>query len=654
MASRYSSNRSPRRVAGSSSTPRSESERPVSAAKIVRSRVKVLSALAAILAVVLVARLALVQLVWGPELALQAADQRTRVYAEPARRGAILDRTGKQLAYTMKASTLTVSPNVLRKELPIYMRGELISQEEYKNYTNAELDKLAAEKADERIDEMAREIPVMVRESAENADDIKEEDIKKKLLADSNYEVLVRNVDPDVAATVHDKYFGVAADHQDIRQYPNGAIAASVVGKVNNEQDGQLGLEAFEDKALAGQDGKKTQDVAASGESIPGTLRDVTPAVDGSTITLTLDLDLQTYVQSQVQQAKEMSKAKGAEAVVLDAKTGKVLAMANSDTIDPMGDIDRQMKKDRTFTNTTITSPFEPGSVAKVITAAAAIEEGVTQPETVHTVPGSINMAGVTVRDAWEHGDANYTTAGIFGKSSNVGTLMLAQLVGEDKYADYLKKFGIGQSTGIELPMESAGLLPAREQWSGGTFANLPIGQGMSWTLLQMASVYQTIANGGERIEPRIVDTVTAEDGTVTTQPEPARTRVVSPQTASTLLGMFQAVTQSDPTGLNRGTAPDAAIPGYQIAGKTGTAQQVDPVMHAYSNSDYWITFAGIAPANDPRFVIALMLDDPERGVHGGGGQTAAPLFKDIASWLIERDNITPVPPGEPQVLQVP
>jgi len=263
-------------------------------------------------------------------------------------------------------------------------------------------------------------------------------------------------------------------------------------------------------------------------------------------------------------------------------------------------------------------------------------------------------MAGVTVRDAWDHGNVNYTTTGIFGKSSNVGTLMIAQLVGEDTYAQYLDKFGIGKPTGIELPTESAGLLPAREQWSGGTFANLPIGQGMSWTLLQMASVYQAIANGGERIEPRIIDSVTAPDGTVIDQPEPARTRVVSKHTAATVLDMFQAVTQSDPTGVNRGTAPDAAIPGYQVSGKTGTAQQVDPVTHAYSNSDYWITFAGIAPSNDPRFVIALMLDDPERGVHGGGGQTAAPLFKDIASWLIERDNVTPVPPGEPHVLQVP
>lgn len=625
-----------------------------SASAMLTSRVKIVNIIAVVLAIAIVGRLALVQVVWGPKLALQAEEQRTRTYVDPARRGSVVDQTGKELAYTMQASTLTVSPNILRKELPIYMRGQLLESGSYEQYTNDQLDELAVQKATERIDEMAREIPVMVRESAANADDIKEEDIKKKLLADSNYEVLVRNVDPDVAAKVRETYFGIAADHQDIRQYPNGAIGANVVGKVDTDGTGQFGLEVSQDNQLAGEDGKKTQDVAASGEAIPGTLRDVTPVTDGADISLTIDLDLQTYVQSQVQQAKDMSKSKGAEAVVLDAKTGHVLAMANSDTIDPTGDIEKQLKKDRTFGNTTISNPFEPGSVAKIITAAAAIEEGVTQPDTVHTVPGAIDMAGVTVRDAWEHGDVNYTTTGIFSKSSNVGTLMLAQMVGEEKYAEYLDKFGIGQATGIELPQESAGLLPAREQWSGGTFANLPIGQGMSWTLLQMASVYQAIANGGERIEPRIIDHVTAADGTRIDQPEPEHTKVVSKHTASTLLDMFQGITQGDPTGVNRGTAPDAAIDGYQVSGKTGTAQQVDPVTHAYSNSDYWITFAGIAPANDPRFVIALMLDDPERGVHGGGGQTAAPLFKDIASWLIERDNVTPVPPGEPHVLQVP
>ena len=203
-----------------------------------------------------------------------------------------------------------------------------------------------------------------------------------------------------------------------------------------------------------------------------------------------------------------------------------------------------------------------------------------------------------------------------------------------------LKKFGIGQLTGVELPSESAGLLPDREQWSGGTFANLPIGQGMSLTLLQMAGVYQAIANDGERVTPRIIKRVTNADGTVDRLPQPERTRVVSEDTARTVRNMFRSVAQSDPTGVQQGTGPQAAVEGYQISGKTGTAQQVDPACQCYSNSKYWITFAGIAPADDPRYVVAIMLDAPQRGVHGEGGQSAAPLFLDIASWLLTRDNV--------------
>ena len=231
---------------------------------------------------------------------------------------------------------------------------------------------------------------------------------------------------------------------------------------------------------------------------------------------------------------------------------------------------------------------------------------------------------------------------------------MLAEKLGEDKFDQLLTGFGVGRATGIELPSESEGLLPQRAQWSGGTFANLPIGQGMSVTLLQMAGIYQTIANGGERIAPRIISEVRDGHGAVVAQPEPERTRVVSEETARTVVNMFRAVTQSDSSGLQQGTGSQAAVKGYQIAGKTGTAQQVDAATGAYSHSKYWITFAGIAPADDPRFVVALMLDNPQRGVHGEGGQSAAPLFHDIASWLLNRDNVPPSPPMEGQlVLQV-
>lgn len=597
---------------------------------------------------VLITRLAWVQLVWGPDLHKQALRQRSSEYVEPARRGEIVDREGRQLAYTMQARSLTVSPIVLRREL-----GEQELQAMAKEgVPKKEQEKQQEERVEKRLKEMAEGIPKKIKGATNSKEDqVKSEDILKKLHEDSSYEVLVRNVDPDVAAEIASEYHGVAADHQDIRQYPNGAVAENIVGKVSVDGQGQYGFEAWADNELSGINGRKVEDVSVDGQVIPGTLRDQVPAVDGANVTLTLDLDVQTYVQQQLEQAKKNSGAKDASAVVLDAKTAEVLAMANSNTIDPNGDLAKQLGDGKIFDNTSTSHPFEPGSVAKVITAAGTIEEGLTTPDEVHDVPGSIEMSGVNVRDAWDHGTVKYTTTGIFGKSSNVGTLQLAQRLGEKKFAQYLEKFGIGQSTGIELPNESQGLYPAPEQWGGGTFANLPIGQGMSWTTLQMASVYQTIANGGERVEPRIIHSISDADGKEQERDEPARTQVVSGKTARTVSDMLRAVLQHDPTGVQSGTAGNAGLAGYQLSGKTGTAQKVDPNTGAYSQSQYWITFAGIAPADDPRYVVAIMLDEPHRGVHGEGGQSAAPLFTDIASWLLDRDNVPPSPPMEGQLV---
>ena len=608
-------------------------------------RMRVILTFFIIAAVLLVGRLAWVQVVWGPDLAAKAQEQRARVYVDPARRGEIVDRRGNQLAYTMQARSLTVSPRLLRSEL----RQQQDLQMRIDGLSRNEIDAQIDARVEDVLVTMSEEIPAMIEDAGAITGEVKSQEILDKLHADTSYEVLVRNVDPDVAAEIASTFHGVAADHQDIRQYPNGAIAENIIGKVSMDGQGQFGFEASGDATLSGINGRSTEDVSTDGQVIPGTLRDVVPAVDGSSVELTLDLDLQTYVQQLLEQAKANSRAKSAEAVVLDVATGDVLAMANTDTIDPNGNIERQLEEGKDFENQTISHPFEPGSVAKIITAAATLEEGLTTPDEVHQVPGTIHMSGVTVKDAWAHDVIPYTTTGIFGKSSNVGTLMLAERLGEDRFAEYLDRFGIGRTTGVELPNESSGLLPPREQWSGGTFANLPIGQGMSLTTLQMASVYQALANGGERIEPRIIESVTGPDGTESATSEPRRTQVVSPETADAVIDMFRGVMQDDPGGVQSGTGANGAVPGYQTSGKTGTAQKVDPRTGAYSDSAYWITFAGVAPADDPRFVVAVMLDEPESGPDpgGAGGQSSAPIFRDIAAWLLNRDNIPPSPPQE-------
>jgi cell division protein FtsI (penicillin-binding protein 3) len=366
---------------------------------------------------------------------------------------------------------------------------------------------------------------------------------------------------------------------------------------------------------------------------------------------ITLDDDIQFYVQQQVQQAKNLSGSKNVSAVVLDAKTGEVLAMANDNTFDPSQDVGRQ--EDRELGNPAVSSPYEPGSVNKIVTAASVIEFGLSNPDEVLQVPGEIDMGGISVHDAWQHGVTPYTTTGIFGKSSNVGTLMLAQRIGPERYADMLNKFGLGQRTGVGLPGESAGLVPPIDQWSGSTFANLPIGQGLSMTLLQMTGMYQTIANDGLRIPPRIIKTTIAPDGSRKDEPRPDGVRVVSPQTAQTVRHMLRATLQRDPTGVQQGTGWQGAVDGYQIAGKTGTAQQINPGCGCYYDNVYWITFAGMAPADDPRYVIGIMADNPQHTADGQQGTTMAPLFHNIAAWLLQRENVPLSPdPGPPLTLQ--
>ena len=646
----------------STGTPRKRPAPRKSQRHITNHRVFLLTLVFLSVAALLIARLFWVQVIIGGELREVAKVQRQREYVEPARRGEIVDRDGKQLAYTMQARSLTVSPKQLREEL----RQQQELQMRIDGVPKADIDAQLDARVEDVLRTMANEIPGMIggetdpqptgtdAEQLRTVGSVSAKEILDKLHADTSYEVLVRNVDPDVAAKVAAKFHGVAADQQDIRQYPNGAVGENIIGKVSMDGHGQFGLEASSDAVLTGIDGRSTEDVSGGGQSIPGSLRDVVPAVPGARIELTVDLDLQTYVQQVLEQAKANSLAKSAEAVVLDAHTGEVLAMANTDTINPNGDIEKQIKQGKDFENPAISHPFEPGSVAKVIAAAASIDQGLTDPFEVHQVPGSIDMAGVTVSDAWQHDVLPYTTAGIFGKSSNVGTLQLAQRLGEERYWDYLNRFGIGAPTGIELPNESPGLLPVLEQWSGGTFANLPIGQGMSWTALQMASVYQALANDGERIQPRIIERIVGPDGQDIPQDEPQRNQVVSKEAARTTVDMFRAAFQEDPTGNQSGTAQGNALEGYQFSGKTGTAQKVNPETGAYSQSQYWITFAGIAPANDPRFVVAIMLDEPQRGVldGGAGGQSAAPVFRQIASWMLDKENIPPSPPAEPFVLQ--
>jgi cell division protein FtsI (penicillin-binding protein 3) len=581
-----------------------------------------------VLIVVAAVRLFTLQVTEAPTLRAQAAGQLKVTDVEKAVRGSIVDRNNDQLAFTIESRALTFQPKRIRKQL-----------EEAKRKNSAAPD------PQQRLRDIAKEVSTRLGNKPDFAT------MLKKLQSDENFVYLARAVDPAVASAISDGFPEVGSERQDLRQYPGGSLAANVIGGIDWDGHGLLGLEDSLDSVLSGTDGSVTYDRGSDGVVIPGSYRNRHRAVNGSTVQLTIDDDIQFYVQQQVQQAKNASGAHNVSAVVLDAKTGEVLAMANDNTFDPSQDIGRQ--GDKQLGNLAVSSPFEPGSVNKVITASSVIEYGLSNPDEVLHVPGSIQMGGVAIHDAWDHGVMPYTTTGVFGKSSNVGTLMLAQRVGPERFYDMVRKFGLGQRTNVGLPGESAGLVPPIDQWSGSTFSNLPIGQGLSMTLLQMAGMYQTIANDGVRMPPRIIKATIAPDGTRTAEPRPEGVRVVSAQTAQTVRNMLRAVVQRDPMGYQQGTGPAAGVPGYQMAGKTGTAQQINPGCGCYFDNVYWITFAGMATVDNPRYVVGIMMDNPERNADGTPGHSAAPLFHNIAGWLMQRENVPLSPdPGPPLTLQ--
>ena len=585
-----------------------------------------------LLLVVAAAQLFTLQVPRAEGLRAEAAGQLKVTDIDAALRGAIVDRNNDKLAFTIEARALTFQPVKVRKELA---EAAQKAQEQGSQ----------APDPDARLRDIAAEVASRLGNKPDSAT------VLKKLRSNETFVYLARAVDPAIAQAITSEFPEVGSERQDLRQYPGGVLAANIVGGIDWDGHGLLGLEDSLDSVLAGTDGSVTYDRGSDGVVIPGSYRNRHDAVNGSNVMLTIDDDIQFYVQQQVQLAKDRSGAKNASAVVLDAKTGEVLAMSNDNTFDPSQELSRQ--QERELGNLSVSSPFEPGSVNKIVTAASVIEFGLSNPDEVLQVPGSINMGGVTVGDAWEHGVMPYTTTGVFGKSSNVGTLMLAQRIGPERYADMLRKFGLGQRTDVGLPGESAGLVPPIDQWSGSTFSNLPIGQGLSMTLLQMTGMYQAIANDGVRVPPRVVKATVAADGTRTEEPRPEGVRVVSAETARTVRDMFRSVVQRDPRGVQQGTGPQAAVEGYQIAGKTGTAQQINPGCGCYYDDVYWITFAGMAPADDPRYVVGVMLDAPHRAADGSPGSSGAPLFHEIASWLLQRENVPlSADPGAPLTLQ--
>ncbi|WP_020660647.1 peptidoglycan D,D-transpeptidase FtsI family protein [Amycolatopsis benzoatilytica] len=588
-----------------------------------RSRFSAVRIVLVVLMVVAGAKLVQVQWFEAPALSAAAERQRTLTLDIPAQRGSILDRNGAKLAFSVETRTLSVNLKALHKAMDDYAAKHPGTTKTFESQV-AGAAKLIGQK-----------LPHLTTEADQLA----------LLHKQQSFTYLVDNVEPSAADEIVKQYPWISVEKRAKREYPGDTLASNIVGLANWRMDdpdvskhnlhGVVGLEASRDAELAGTPGREIVNTQNGNDNLylPGTEHVLQAAVPGSDLELTIDSDLQFELQRQLSDYVAKAGAKGGQAVIMDAKTAEVYALADASTFNPN---DPSTLKPDLLNNRPVTTPYEPGSVNKVVTATASIDDKIATPDSTLEVPGSIKVADRTVHDAWVHGTQTFTTAGVFAKSSNVGTLELAQQVGPDRYLALLQKFGIGQKTGIGLPGESSGFVPPRKTWSASTFGNLPIGQGLSMTVVQMAGMYQAIANDGLRVQPRIVKAKKNPDGTLVPEPAPKTERVVSAETAKTVRDMLRAVIQKG-KGQNSGTAPSAALEGYQISGKTGTGQQIDPNTKAYSASLANITFAGILPADHPRFVVGIRLDAPDSTP---AGHSAAPLFHTIASYLTQRYQI--------------
>ena len=542
----------------------------------------------ATLVLVLGGRLVQLQGLDGTHYATVASNDRTYTKPLQSQRGKIVDDDANVLAYSVEAQALVADPKQIKAPV-----------------------------------QTAMALAPLLKQSAG--------DLEQLLVKPTGFVYLAHGLDPSAGQKITDLGLpGIYTLPESKRLYPSGSIGANVVGFTNRDGVGLAGIELADDKALTGVPGVLSYFQGAAGEIIPSGIHKDDPAVPGSTVKLTLDSDLQYYAQTALDDAVRGTKAQGGQLTLLDVKTGRVLAMAATPTFNASN----PGATPNLLSNPNVSSVFEPGSANKLITFAAAVQKGLITPTTPFTVPGTIQVADRTIHDDWVHSPVKWTATGILAKSSNVGTLMIADKLGPQTWMDYAKAFGEGQRTGIGLPAESAGLLPPMKSWSGSTFGNLPIGQGVAVTSLQLASMYQTIANNGVRIPPRIIDSITAPNGDTTTPTAPGSTRVVSAKTAATVRDMLQMVTQ---TG---GTAPKAAIPGYTVGGKTGTGQKLNPACGCYSDTSYWSTFAGMAPADSPRYVMSVMVDSPQTDYMGG--DVAAPLFHQVMSYALKRGGVPP------------
>jgi cell division protein FtsI (penicillin-binding protein 3) len=574
-----------------------------------------------------VIRLLQVQAVDASAYAAKAEKNRYLSHDLAAERGQITDRAGIALATSVDAHDITADPKMFTPE--------------DSNSPNA------PEQAAQLL------APILGKDPADLAKRLKK--------PGSRYAVLARRQTPQVWNQIKDLkgvyaekaaadkrrggpganvLAGVFQEPSSTRVYPNGDLAAGILGFVNAANRGGGGIESMLDETLAGKDGTITY-AQSGGRRVPTATSREVPAVPGSDVELTIDRDIQWAAQQAMEEQVKKSRADRGYVIVQNTRTGEVLAMANAPGYDP-GDLSTATPG--TLGNAALQDAFEPGSTAKVMSMAAVLEEKKATPGTHVVVPNRLHRGDRLFKDDIDHPTWYLTLNGVLAKSSNIGTILATGQLGKTQpeankvLHSYLRKFGIGRPTGLGYPGETRGILAQPQDWSTSQQYTIPFGQGLSVNAMQAASVYSTIANGGVRVEPTLVRGARGPDGRFTPAEEPEKTRVISEKTAKTLATMLESVVDDE-----EGTGTKARIPGYRVAGKTGTANRVDPELGVYKG--YTASFAGFAPADDPQITVYCAIQNPTKGSYFGG-QICGPIYQKVMAFALKTLQVAPTGKG--------
>lgn len=462
--------------------------------------------------------------------------------------------------------------------------------------------------------------------------------ILEKLDQESGFVYIARKIDNDLADSLKKMDLpGVGFIEESRRYYPLGSLFAQVIGIVDIDNKGQAGLEMYYEDILGGEQGEVLLELDAAGNPIPGSEKHRRDAEEGMDVQLTLDKDVQSHLEATLEAAVDRYEAKAGTALVLECNTGDIIAMATSPTFDPN---ERTRLDPDTMRNRAITDVYEPGSALKIITAAAALEQGVIDSGTVLSVPAQLQVADRVFKEAEPKPARQLTFTEVISQSSNVGTIQVAMELGDERLAKYFNQMGLGQVTGVDFPGEVAGLVPPLSKWSGTSAATMCIGQGISVSPVQLACVMGSIANGGRRIYPHFMKSRISEEGVEDLGLGGLGEEVLSVEASRKMTEILEQVVTPPNTGMK------AALSYYRVAGKTGTAEKARTGGAGYSGN-YMATFVGFAPAEKPRLVCLVALDQP---TPIWGGETAAPVFKEIMSFSLQHLKVPPSwttpPPG--------